>query len=134
MLPNTAWPEAVYVHRLKQKQKRTTATQTDRLAITPLLKPLLESFRSEHTAAQNSILDKNLYGFVNYCVDHKKQDKTPHPAGPPRRTQILPEAIDPRVTGMPGRKFNKTQQRNGDATISWLPHINLIDGSASLMP
>src|SRR6202030_511892 len=46
MLPKTAWPEAVYVHRLKQKQNTARATHTDRLAITPLLKPVLESFQT----------------------------------------------------------------------------------------
>src|ERR1700676_2726621 len=45
MRPKTAWPEAVYVQRLKQKQNTARATHTDRLAITPLLKPVLESFQ-----------------------------------------------------------------------------------------
>src|ERR1700675_1085159 len=46
MLPKTAWPEAVCVHRLQQKQNTARATHTDRRAITPLLKPILESFRT----------------------------------------------------------------------------------------
>jgi hypothetical protein len=34
----------------------------------------------------------------------------------------------------PDRKYNKTKQRVGDQTIKWLPLINFIDASGSLMP
>src|ERR1700686_2987789 len=54
MRPNTAWPEAVYVHRLKQKQNTARATHTDRLAITPLLKPVLESFQTRTHCSQTA--------------------------------------------------------------------------------